>query len=258
MHRLWTSLTPFVFLLAPGLLSGCKDSGGDRDKVELVMFCAAGIKEPVTRIAEQYREEHGVAVQLQFGGSGTLLGNLQIAPADIYLAADSSYTEEAEKLGLIAQTFPVALMRAGLGVPKGNPKNLTALADLRKEGIRAGIGNPDAASIGKFTQKILTQHGLWEGFKPTVEFPTVNELANAIKLDTVDVAVLWDVVAFQYPEVEFVAVPEFDSEKKDITIAVVKASRNAEEAEAFCRFLAARDKGGVIFREEGYEVPGLE
>lgn len=258
MHRLWKLLTIFLFAPVFLFLAGCKESGSSEKGTELVMFCAAGMKAPVSRIAEEYGKEHGVNVQLQFGGSGTLLSNLQIAPADIYLAADASYTTEARKRGLVDQTYPVAVMKAGLGVPKGNPKKLSTLADVRKEGIRAGIGNPDAASIGKFSKKVLSQNGLWDGFKPAVVFPTVNELANAIKLGTVDVVILWDAVASQYPEVDFISVPEFDSEKKAITVAVTTASKHAAEADDFCRYLADIEKGGVIFREEGYVVPGKD
>lgn len=243
---------PTFLALAAILLSACQPSS-DKPSRELVMLCAAGIKNPVTKIAQMYEEEYGVKVRLQFGGSGTLLGNLELAPADIYLAADSSYTNEAKKKGLIAETIPVAWMKAGFGVPAGNPKNLTSLADLRKEGIRVGIGNPEAASIGKFTKKILSKHGAWEGFSPAVTFPTVNELANAIKLGTIDVAILWDAVASQYPELDFVSLPEFDAERKDVTIAVTANTKEPTEALRFCRYLTAKDKGLPVFAAEGFE-----
>ena len=237
-------------------LTGCQDSSKNGSKTELVMFCAAGMKAPVTRIAEQYAEEYGVNVRLQFGGSGTLLGNLQIAPGDIYLAADSSYTNEAKKRGLVAETIPVALMKAGFGVPAGNPKKITSLADLKREDIRVGIGNPEAASVGRFSKKILSKHGAWESLSPTATLPTVNELANAIQLNSVDVVILWDAIAHQYAGViDFVSVPEFDAEKKDVTIAVTTACKNPVEALKFCRYLSAREKGNLVFREEGYEVP---
>lgn len=255
MQGMWTfigrSCLPVLVAACLGL-TGCEKAG---DTPELVMFCAAGMKTPVTRIAEQYEQEHGVAVRLQFAGSGTLLSNLQVAPGDIYLAADVSYIEEAEKKGLIAQTFPVALMKAGFGVSSGNPKGLTRLGDLRREGIRSAIGNPEAASIGRFTRKILSKHGVWDGYQPTTLFPTVNELANAIKLGTVDVVVLWDAIAHQYQEVDFVALPEFDAEAKNVTVAVVRDRPNALEAERFCRYLSATDKGRLVFSEEGYQVP---
>ena len=167
MSRLFFTSALFAALLS---LSGCGGSSDKEKDVELVMFCAAGMKSPITRIAKQYEEEYGGKVRLQFGGSGTLLSNLQIAPGDIYLAADSGYTNEAKKRGLVAETMPVALMKAGLGVPKGNPANISSLADLKKEGLRIGIGSPEAASVGKFAKKILSKHGAWEGLNPNGGF----------------------------------------------------------------------------------------
>lgn len=233
------------------LLSGCNKE----ESPELVMFCAAGMKAPVTRIAEQYEAETGVAVRLQFGGSGTLLSSLRVAPGDIYLAADSSYIEEAKGYDLVSDSLLVAYMRAGFGVAPGNPGGFSSLDDLGREGIRVAIGNPEAASIGRFTRKILSKHGHWESFAPTATFPTVNELANAIKLGTVDIVILWDAIANQYPDVDFIPIPEFTEEKKDISVAMLKTSDSQEEALEFCRYLSAPDKGRLIFAEEGYELP---
>ena len=237
------------------VLSGCgggEDAG--KEKTELVMFCAAGMKKPVTKIIEQYEEEYGVTVRLQLGGSGTLLTSLNVTDGDIYLAADSSYTDLAREKGLLAETMPVAVMRAGFGVPKGNPKKITRLSQVGDKELGFGIGNPDAASVGKFTRKILSKHGLWDGFEPAVLFPTVIELANSLKLGTVDAVIMWDAVAHQYPEIDFVNLPEFDSEEKDITVGVLKDSKQATEALRFCRYLTARDQGLKVFADDGYEV----
>tara|TARA_R110002096_G_scaffold33146_1_gene95881 strand:+ start:333 stop:1805 length:1473 start_codon:yes stop_codon:yes gene_type:complete len=232
------------------VLSGCGDK--DISREPLVMFCAAGIKIPVARIAEQYEAEYGVPVQIQYGGSGTLLTSLKIADGDVYLAADSSYMELGKADGLIQETMPVAWMKAGLGVPLGNPKGLSQLEEIQNPNLKVGIGNPEAASVGRFSKKILTKHELWDGFEPTVMFPTVNELANALKVSALDVAIIWDAVAYQYPEIDFVSVPEFDVEKKDVTVGVLTSSSQPTEALRFCRYLNAADRGQLIFEEEGF------
>lgn len=247
----FSSFTAAVFCCF--VLAGCgeRDSGG-----ELVMFCAAGMTGPVTRLAAQYEEEKGVPVRLQFGGSGTLLSNLQLAPGDIFLAADASYMDEAERRGLTGETFTVAEMRAGLGVRAGNPENLSSVNDIKRKGIRAAIGNAESAAIGRLTKSVMIRHGLWGGFEPVAEFSTVSELANAIKLGTVDAVILWDAVAHQYPEIDFVSLPEFDDEWKTVTVAVTQGAKSPEKARDFCLYLSDPATGGVVFGEEGYKVSG--
>lgn len=243
----------FTTLFLAGILSGC--GGGDGQNTELVMFCAAGMKQPVSEIARQYEEEYGVAVRLQYGGSGTLLSMIEVTPqGDIYLAADSGYTDIGIEKGLLAETMPVAFMRAGIGVPKGNPKGITSIEQLTDKNLRVGFANPEAASVGKFARKVLGEAGVWDRVDPTVLMPTVNELANTLKLGTADAVILWDAVAHQYPEIDFVSVPEFDAKKKDVTVAVLSATENATEALRFCRFLSAHDRGLKTFEADGYEV----
>ncbi|MEM7147262.1 MAG: molybdate ABC transporter substrate-binding protein [Verrucomicrobiota bacterium] len=247
-----------IVILALVLVAGLVWRGGSgKDGLDepLVMFCAAGIRAPVEAIAAAYEEEYGVPVQLQFGGSGTLLSSLKVSNADIYLAADTSYTDLAKEEGLLAETMEVSYLTAGLGVPKGNPKGVKSLEDLKREDLKVGLANPEAASVGKFTKKVLSEHGVWDGVDAEVMTPTVNELANSLKLGTIDVAVVWDALAEQYEEIDFVSVPEFDVEKKTITVGVLKAAPHPTAALTFCRFLTSRDRGLPVFAAEGYEVP---
>ncbi|MFV1994722.1 MAG: extracellular solute-binding protein [Verrucomicrobiales bacterium] len=246
-----------VLLLAAGLVAVLivdRDATSGSGRPPLVMFCAAGIRAPVTEIAEAYQQEYGVEIQLQFAGSGTLLSSLAVGGGDIYLAGDASYTAIAREKGLLEEIFPVSFLTAGFGVPAGNPQKLASLDDLARPGLRIGLANPEAASVGKFTKKILSKHGHWDGLEPEVLFPTVNELANALKLGTIDVAILWDATANQYPEVDFVHLPEFDVQKKTVSAGVLSASSNPTGALKFLRYLTARDRGAPVFAEHGFEI----
>lgn len=60
----------------------------------LVFYCAAGVRAAVEPVAQAYEKEYGVSIQLQFGGSGTLLSNIQVSNiGDLYLAADQGYLD---------------------------------------------------------------------------------------------------------------------------------------------------------------------
>lgn len=243
-----------IGMIAALLLSNKPTS--DATGKPIVMFCAAGMKAPLSKIAAAYREETGVEIQLQYGGSGTLLSSLDVAGGDLYLAADASYLEIAREKGYVAEVLPASFLTAGLGVAKGNPKGIKGFDDLTNPDLKVGLAEPGAASVGKFGKKVMIATGHWKDVEEaaTVTKPTVNELANALKLGTLDVAIIWDAVANQYPDIDFVHVPEFDSKRKQITLGILKSSEQPTEALKFARYITARDRGLPIFEQEGYEI----
>jgi len=222
----------------------------------LLLFCAAGIRAPVEAVAREYGESFGLPVQLQFGGSGTLLSNLRVADAgDLFLAGDESYTESARALGLLAETIPLARQRPVIAVGPGNPKRIQTLEDLRRADVRVAMGNPDATSVGRAARAALQQGGQWAELERcvTVFKPTVNDVANDVKIGAVDAGIVWDATVRQYPELELVTVPLFDSAVETISIGVLKRSSKPQAALRFARYLGARDKGLRHFERFHYE-----
>ena len=232
-----------------------KDASDSGDK-ELLFYCAAGIKPPVAAAAEAYQKEYGVRIQLQYGGSGTLLSNIKVARrGDLYLAADDSYIQTAQDAGLVAEAIPLAYMRPVIGVRKGNPKNIHSISDLMNDGVKVAVANPDAAAVGKIVRNILQKTGEWAKFEPHVKVfkPTVMEVANDIKIGSVDAGIIWDATANQYPEIEIVTIPAFESAQRQISVGVMTSSSNPALALRFARYLGASDKGLLEFSQRGYE-----
>ena len=222
----------------------------------IVFYCAAGMKPPVEQIVKQYQEEYGVEVQVQYGGSGTLLSNLQISPkGDLYLAADQTYIDIASEKGLTAESIPIAELTPIIAVLKGNPKTISSIHDLLRDDVKVGLANPDAASVGKITKTLLENAGIWGQLYPKVKVfkPTVNDVANDVKIGMVDAVIIWDSVANQYPELELIATNELDFGKQITTIAVLQNSENPTAALHFARYLTAKDKGLQLFADKGYE-----
>ncbi len=223
----------------------------------LTMYCAAGLKPPVEAIRRQYETEYGVSVQVNYEGSGTLLSKIKVAPhGDLFLAADESYIALAQQEDLVAEEIPLASMQPVIAVKQGNPRQITDLTDLLKEGVRFGLANPDAAAIGKITRQVLEQSGDWDTLHPRAKVlkPTVNDLAKDIKLQTIDCAIIWDAVANQYPELEVVRVAEFANEGKKVTVGVLRSCGQPASALHFARYLSARDRGAPLLQKFGYEA----
>jgi len=221
----------------------------------LFFFCAAGVKPPVETVARDYAQEFGVDVTLQYGGSGTLLNNLQIAKkGDLYLAADASYITLARQKGLIAETIPLASLRLVVAIRKDRPLSINTVHDLLDEDLRVAIANPDAASVGRVTKTVFQKVGRWEELdrKAAVFKPTVTDVANDIKVGSVDAGIIWDATANQYPEIEAIHLPPFEKHVETVTAGVLTSSEAPTSALTFLRYLGAADKGLRRFAEMGY------
>lgn len=222
----------------------------------LLVHCAAGLRQPITEIATLYEQTYRIPIQLQFGGSGALQSQLQLAGGDLYLPADQSYISSSREKGLIRESIPVATLTAGIVVPKGNPQNLHSLEDLARPGIRLSLGERSAA-IGKYTWSTLEQSGHLAAIEPNilVTKPTVNNIIEDVATGAVDATLAWDAVAANYPDVEWLSVPEFSAKTKLASIGVLSSSQQATRALHFARFLTARDRGQKILADSGFTPP---
>ena len=223
----------------------------------LLVYCAAGLKTPVEAVAREFETTFGVPIQLQYAGSGTLLSNLRIAQrGDLFLAAEESYITTAREQNLLAEVIPLAQMSAVAAVRKGNPKKIQAAQDLWREDVRVALANPDAVAIGKVTRESFQRTGDWPTLEKQAKVfkPTVNDVANDVKLGTVDVGIVWDATVAQYPELEAVRLPALDGGESSVSIGVLNFSRQPTAALRFARFLGARDKGLREFARAGFRV----
>lgn len=223
----------------------------------IVVFCAAGMRGPVEAAAERYRAEYGVEIQLQYGGSNTLLASLEVTDrADLYLPADDSYTKSARERGLIVESLPLAQMQPVLAVQKGNPRKIGSLQALLASDMKVGQANPEAAAVGKLVGDELQRKKLWEAYRRriVVTKPTVNDVAADIQLGAVDAGMVWDVTLKMVEGLEAIPAPELADARATVSACVVTRSSQPTEALRFARYLAARDRGLLDFEQMGFQV----
>ena len=248
---------PTWFLVWPILLLALMASCDRKPAApQVVLYCAAGIQPPVQDIIAAYEKETGVVVQVQYGGSGQLLGNIEASRrGDLFIAADASYIEIGRKKGLIREAIPLATMRPVILVAAGNPKKIGTLNDLLRADVRMAIANPDQASIGRTLRALLQKTGQWAAFEKHIAVlkPTVNDLANDVTVGSIDAAVVWDATARQYPSLTAVRDAQLDKVQEQVTIGVLAASTQPTEALRAARYMAARDRGLPLFKKHLYE-----
>jgi molybdenum ABC transporter molybdate-binding protein len=248
-----------IFAMLAIAVAGCspksdKSAGGG--KTSLLVHCAASLKAPVEAIAKDYEQKHGVAVRLQFGASQSLLAGIEVAKTgDLYLPADDSYLTVSSQKKLTGSIIPIATQSAVLVVKKGNPKGVKSLADLQRADVRLALSNPDAAAIGKLLREKLGVPA-WDALakKAVVMGATVTEAANAVKADGADATFIWDAMLPQYAGAEVVPVPEIVDVKAKVAVALLTCAQSSAEAMRFARYLAAKDAGLPVFKQQGFDV----
>ena len=250
-------------LLMVGLALGCSPAPQAPPRT-LLVFCAANLKKPIEAAAAQFHTEQGVEVQLQFGGSGTLVSQFRAAQrGDLFLASDQGSMDDAKRFDLIREVIPVAKQHPVIAVQTGNPKQIHSLEDLLKPGVRVALANPEAASIGRVTKATLSTipqgaGTMWDALsaQATVMKPTVTEIASDLSLGAVDAAITFDSTVRQFPKLEAIEVSPLKERDEIASAGVLASCSQPTEALRFARYLAAPEKGGASFKANGFTPAG--
>lgn len=225
----------------------------------VMLYCAASNRGVMEDIHAEYVKEFGTAIDIQYGGSQTLLSSLEVSgTGDLYLPADDSYLEIGRDKGLIAEVLPIAKMQGGIAVARGNPKSIKSFDDLLRSGVRTVQASPDATAIGKLTRSILQEAGRWDDLdKATTAYrTTVTEAANDVLVGAADAAIVYDAVLHTYPDLEFVEIPELEATSSQISIGVLQSTKQSQAALHFARYVSARDRGLKHYAKHGFRVSG--
>lgn len=224
----------------------------------LFVYCAAGMRLPVETIAREFEKATGAKMELTYDGSNKLLGQIELSrKGDAYVTGDADYLEMAAKKKLTGASVTVCQFVPVIMVPKANPKGVASLADLSKPGIKLGQGDPKAAAVGRIMPELLARNAIdttaWRKNVVTVT-ATVNDLANAIKLGTIDAAVVWNAIAAAYPDAATaIAIDSAKNIFPDVGAAVLASSKQPAASAAFLEFMTTPWARHVL-RQNGYTV----
>jgi molybdate transport system substrate-binding protein len=249
------SLAVLAFLLYSGVQQGTTSAPHT-----LLMYCAAGVRYPVEEVTAEYQKRFGVRVEILYGGSNSLLNQIEIARVgDLFLSADETYMRLGRRKQLVQEILPLAFQTPVIVVTKGNPKQIRGVDDLLRDDVTVALGNPEGPAIGKVTQQLLTASNHWDRLSVRVTSkgvfkPTVNDIANDVKLGSVDAGIVWDATAAQYKELEVIKDDALERGTSLVEVGVLSSSRNATASIRFARYLAARDAGLLAFQRHAFRV----
>ncbi len=230
------------------------------DSKELTLHCGAGIRPAAKALIEAFEATHDVKISGNYAGSGTLLGQITaLQKGDLFMPGAELYVDKAIEKGLAVKDTKrvVAYFIPVIFVQKGNPRGVASLQDLKKEGLRVGLGDERACAIGKKTLKIFEKNGIpYADIQKNVanKSGTVTELGMWIQLKNVDATILWDANARHFAkDGDVVEIPVEQNIPSTIPIVLLECSAYPEEARDFIEF-ATSNEGRKLLTDRGYTV----
>jgi molybdate transport system substrate-binding protein len=224
----------------------------------ILVYCAAGVKDPVAEIAKLFEAETGVKVELTYANSGQLLGQIETSrKGDVFVPGDVGFAATAKERGLAAgDPREFCWFVSVVYVAKGNPKGLRDVADLARPGLKLALADENS-SIGRLQEDLFKKSGAdAEAIRKNKVFSpaTVTEVALAVKLGTADAGLIWDALGSLYPdEAEAVRIPPEKNVVGKVAACALASSSNPRAAAAFVEHLAS-EKGREVLRSRHYTV----
>jgi molybdate transport system substrate-binding protein len=229
-----------------------------REDATLHVFCGAASKPAMEECAAVFEKESGVEVHLHFGGSGEMLSQLKLSKrGDLFIPGSPDYMQKAlrdgvvdpEKVEILAYLVPSIL------VQKGNPKGIRSLEDLGGEGIKVGIGNPEAVCVGLYAVEVLEASGLVDkvGRNVVVHAESCSKTAALVAMKKVDAVFGWRVFSRWNPDaIEAVPIaPDRIPRLAYVPAGICTGAARPDLAERFVEFLTSPE-GRRIFARWGY------
>lgn len=224
------------------------------------VFCAAGAKTPVLRLARRFTDKTGERIELRYGGSGDLLRDItETRAGDLFIATDLSFINMAAGKGLTGDTALLASHRPVIAVQKSNPKNIRFPDDLLKPLLRVALGDPEQTAIGRQSRNLLFDLGLWDAVEKQVRdrgafFEAAPEIASAVDGGSADAGIVWSSVAAQYPDIAIVRISAAEAGPPAVTAAAVLVNgRRSDGAVRFMQYLQS-EAGRAEFRRAGFDA----
>ncbi|KXA89570.1 hypothetical protein AKJ62_02850 [candidate division MSBL1 archaeon SCGC-AAA259D14] len=225
---------------------------------KIVAFCGSAGKPALEAAAEKYEEKTGIKVELNFGGSGTMLSKMKMSKkGDLYIPGSPDYMVRAieDNVVLLAWVKKIAYVVPAIITPKNNPKNVTSLEDLAKKDMKVGIGEPESVCVGEYAVEILKVNDLFDETEKniTVHAKSCSDTASLAVIGKVDAVIGWRVFHHWNPEkTEIVHIDPYKIPKiAFIPAAVSKYTESKKEAQKFIEYLVS-PTGNQFFHRYGY------
>ena len=229
-----------------------------RSMVKPMQKTPATAKPAMERITARFEEKTGIEVNTIFGGSGTLLSQIELSQqGEIYLPGSPDYIIIANRKKLLVEGSEriVAYLVPAVITPAANPAGVRSLEDLGRPGARVGLGNPETVCLGLYAVELLETNGLLEAvMKNVVTFGgSCSKTANLAAMSKLDAILGWRVFHYWNPDrMAHVAIaPQRIPRISYIPIAIPVHTRDIQLSRSFVEFVLS-PAGLSVYEDLGY------
>ena len=265
--RVWTG---GLVAVAVATLAACSSGGGDATTptspppVKLTVLAAASLAKVFPRIGDAFtRANPGVAFTFEFAGTDALAAQIQQgAPADVFAGASTKYGDQLSAAGLVDTPRPFATNRLVLILPASDPAGITSLKDLTEPGIKLVIG-AETVPVGAYTRTVLTNLDAVYGASYSADVlanvvsneDSVTSVVSKVQLGEADAGFVYVTDALAAGSaVKTIDLPAEAQAVATYPIAVVKASKDATDAQLFADFVLSAPAQAML-RQAGFGPP---
>jgi len=232
----------------------------EQEQVKSIMVGAgAGLKPALDPVAEVFTEKTGIKVENSYLCSAMVLTNMQLTrTGDVMVPGNQHYMDLAIEKGVID---PDSVAIAGYMIPviavqKGNPQNITCIEDLAKPGLKVGVGELEVLAVGKLTDKMLKELGVYEDVMKNVVMKggSAIKLMMPLAMKNLDAEVNFMSTAKSFADK--VDIIKIDPKKLKYSVAPIGMTtytKNKEWAQQYLDFVGS-EEGRAIFAKYGFEA----
>ena len=234
--------------------------------VDLTIFGAASLAGVLDAATTAYETANpGSTLTVSTDSSAALEMQIeQGAPADVFLAADTTNPRSSSTAGFAAgDTVDFAGNELTVIVPKDNPGGVATPADLARSDVKV-VAAGDAVPITKYATQLVKNLAKVSGYPADFQAAydrnvvskedNVKSVVAKVGLGEGDAGIVYATDALASKDVDTVPIPAGANVPATYAGVVVKASPDADAAKAFLDWLAGPD-GQAILKQSGFLPP---
>jgi len=266
-----------VLIIVGGIYAEYYTTQQQQPSVQLRVFAAASLTHVIqdNSTLRAFEQENNVNILFNIGGSDTLYQQIYSgSPADVFMAADSSWLQKLDKNGLLYnnQYWNFTSNILVVILPPDNPANITSLLDLTNPGVKIAI-TAWTVPVGKYTNITLTKIDKswgnpnstafkgpqWEKYRErfianVITYETnVEQVVGKVLTDTVDAGVAYasDASFLGQSKLKYLPVPPDVNVQAKYGIGVLNESTHYDLAMKYVNFWTSQD-GQTLLANYGF------